>query len=118
MYDPPSYNLDECLKTLKKRYQSYKSAYNIQLALDPDHDLYEDIISVDYRIEDCKGKFETDMSFSFLHWRLIEQLKEGKIGVVHLDRELVELIFYNILPHGNTVLHLVHDNGNLMEELL
>lgn len=28
------------------------------------------------------------------------------------------MIFYNILPHGNTVLHLVHDNGNLMEDLL
>lgn len=27
-------------------------------------------------------------------------------------------MFYNILPHGNTMLHLVHDNGDLMEDLL
>lgn len=116
--DPPSYMKDECLKTLKKRYQFYKSAYNMKLALDPEYDLYNDIFAVDYRIDDCRGNLETDLSFSFLHWCLIEQLKEGKLVVSQLDRELVELIFYNILPHGNTVLHIVHDHGELMEQLL
>lgn len=72
MHDPPSYLQSECLKTLKKRYQSYKSSYNMKLSLDKNYDMYEDIFSVDYRIDVCKGNFETDMSFSFLHWRLIE----------------------------------------------
>lgn len=58
------------------------------------------------------------MSFTFLHWCLIEQLKSGKLKVEHLDKEIIELIFYNILPHGNTVLHLVHNMGDLMEKLL
>ena len=57
------------------------------------------------------------MSFSFLYWSLIEQLHSGKLKVEHIDAELIELIFYNILPHGNTVLHIVHDNGDLIEEL-
>jgi hypothetical protein len=58
------------------------------------------------------------MSFSFLSWNLIEQLHHGKIGVQHLDEEIIEMMYYNILPHGNTVLHIIHDNGDLMEELL
>lgn len=58
------------------------------------------------------------MSFSFLHWCLIEQLHSGKLKAEYLDDEIIENIFYNILPHGNTVLHVVHDNGDLMEELL
>jgi phage portal protein BeeE len=37
--------------------------------------------------------------------------------VEHLDNELIELMFYNILPKGNTVLHIIHDNGDVMEEL-
>lgn len=27
------------------------------------------------------------------------------------------MIFYNILPQGNTVLHILHDNGDLIEDL-
>lgn len=118
MLDPPSYELDECLKTLKKRYQFYKQAYNIRKALDPNYDLYKDVFSLDYRIDNCNGQFETDMSFSFLHWSLIEQLHSGKISVDHLDLEQIELLFYNILPHGKTLLHILHDKGDLMESLL
>lgn len=58
------------------------------------------------------------MSFSYLHWTLIEALHAGKLGVEHLDHELIELMYYNILPHGNTVLHICHDNGDLLEDLL
>ena len=44
-------------------------------SLDPEgYDMYDDIFYLDYRIENCEGAFETDMSFSFLHWCLIEQL--------------------------------------------
>jgi hypothetical protein len=72
MLDSPSYNLDESLKTLKKRYQYYKSAYYLQQAMDPDFDMYNEIFRLDYRIDNCNGQFEVDMSFSFLHWSLIE----------------------------------------------
>jgi hypothetical protein len=74
MLDPPSYRLDESLKTLQKRYQYYKSGYYLQKALNKNYDMYNEIFSLDYRIDNCEGQFETDMSFSFLSWSLIEQL--------------------------------------------
>lgn len=40
MWDHPSYDLDENLKTLIKRYQHYKSAYYLKRALDPDYNMY------------------------------------------------------------------------------
>ncbi len=110
--------MEECLKTLVKRYQFYKSAYNIKKALNSNYNIYKEIFAVDYRIEECNGPYEVDMSFSFLHWCLIEQLHRGKLKVEYLDEEMIELMFYNILPHGNTMLHIVHDNGDLMEDLL
>jgi hypothetical protein len=72
MLDAPSYDLTDCLRTLKKRYQHYKSGYNIRKTLDPNYDLYSDIFALDYRINNCTGQFETDMSFSYLNWSLIE----------------------------------------------
>ena len=36
----------------------------------------------------------------------------------NLDSEIVEQLFYNILPRGDTILHIVHRNGELLEELL
>ena len=116
--DSPSYLLSECLQTLQKRYQFYKSGYNMKKNMDPKYDMYQEIFSLDYRIDNCNGSFETDMSFSFLHWSLIEQLLSKKIKVEHLDDEIIEMIFYNILPHGNTVLHIMHDNGDALEDLL
>ena len=118
MLDAPSYDLADCLRTLKKRYQYYKSGYNMMKVIDPNYNHYQDIFSLDYRIDNCKGQFEVDMSFSYLHWSLIEQLLSGKITVDSLDEDVIEMIFYNILPHGNTVLHIVHDNGELMLQLL
>lgn len=118
MLDSPSYDLTDCLRTLKKRYQYYKSGHNMKKALDPNYDLYSDIFALDYRIDNCKGQFETGMSFIYLYWSLIEQLLAGNILVSSLDDEIIELIFYNILPHGNTVLHAAHENGDLLIQLL
>jgi hypothetical protein len=72
MWDPPSYTMEESLKTLIKRYQYYKSAYNIKKGLNPSYNMYKEIFALDYRVDDCRGAFEVDMSFSFLNWCLIE----------------------------------------------
>jgi hypothetical protein len=57
-------------------------------------------------VDPVKWNFN-DMSFSFLHWSLIEQIKNGDLEVQDLEPEVVNLILYNILPGGNTVLHLL-----------
>jgi hypothetical protein len=60
----------------------------------------------------------TDFSFSYLHWNLMEQLGSGKITFDQIDNQQVENLFYNILPGGNTILHKLHANGDLLEKLM
>lgn len=72
LLDAPTYKLAECLQTLTKRYQQYKSAYNLKKNIDKTYNLYQEQFYLDYRIDNCEGQFETDMSFSFLHWSLVE----------------------------------------------
>ena len=37
------------------------------------------MFTVDYNLEGSRGKFIADLSFSFLHWNLIEKLESGQI---------------------------------------
>jgi hypothetical protein len=39
-------------------------------------DLYDDIFNVDYSLSRGSGKCIADLSFTFLHWKLIELLQE------------------------------------------
>lgn len=51
-----------------------------------------------------------DLSFGYLHWNLIEQLKERKVLVEELDPLMVEELIYSILPGGNTIFHILANN--------
>ena len=74
------------------------------------YDLYEELISVD----DNKFDF-AETSFTFLHWSLIEQLRKEEITINQLELGVVSQICYNILPGGNTVLHML---GSVEEQLV
>lgn len=36
------------------------------------HYLYQDMFTVEYNMDGCKGRFIADLSFTFLHWKLME----------------------------------------------
>jgi hypothetical protein len=56
---------------------------------------------------DRQNYYYMEHSFTFLHWSLIDQLLKGKIKVKDLEDAVTEQLLYNILPGGNTVLHLL-----------
>ena len=58
----------------------------------------KNLFSVDFRINECKGRYVSDISFTFLHWNLMEQLGAEKITFNQIDNQQVENLFYNILP--------------------
>ena len=47
------------------------------------------MFTVDYTINETSGKFVADLSFSFLHWNLIEQLESGKLKVEQIDDDQI-----------------------------
>jgi hypothetical protein len=56
---------------LIRKYQAYKSAYYLEHKQEP-FNLYPEIFTVDYQIDHCKGMNVADMSFTFLHWKMME----------------------------------------------
>ena len=95
---------------------AYKSAYYLEGR--SQEAIYERIYTVDYTLDGYKGRYVADLSFTFLHWNLMEKLKEKKISVAQIDQKSFEKLIYNILPRGETVLHYLKDDGNKMTEIL
>lgn len=41
-----------------------------------------------------------ETSFSYVHWSLMEQLRDGVLNVEDLEPDLIETLVYNIIPGG------------------
>lgn len=51
------------------------------------------------------------MSFTFLHWKIIESLESKHLMIDHIDDACIEILVYNIIPGGDTVLHKLCSHG-------
>ena len=79
--------------------------------------MYEDVFSVDYQQDKCKGMFTADLSFTFLHWQMIEQLEKGELELENIEKSQIELLCYNIIPGGNTVIHKLTENSDMIKRI-
>eukprot|EP00347_Sterkiella_histriomuscorum_P011114 403373706 len=53
----------------------------------------------------------TELSFTYFHWSIAEQLMKNKINLDQLPESILQLMLLNIFPGGNTFLHkMVKDN--------
>jgi len=50
------------------------------------------------------------LSFTYLHWSLMHQVGKGEINVTDINENQLQAMLYNILPLGNTTLHLFCEN--------
>eukprot|EP00347_Sterkiella_histriomuscorum_P017370 403349643 len=107
----------DTLERLKRKYQQVKSAYYLESKRDP-HALYQVLHTVDYKIQNTNERFVADLSFTFLHWNLMEQLESEEIEAYQIDNEQVQRLIYNILPGGNTFMHVLADKSEVIEEIL
>lgn len=66
---------DTCNR-LKLKYQALKSAYYMQDRIDGalDRQIYPKIYTVDYTLDGYTSRYVADLSFTFLHWNLMEKL--------------------------------------------
>jgi hypothetical protein len=63
---------------LKLKYQAFKSAYYMQNKLEGsglEKQIYPKIYTVDYTLDGYSGRYVADLSFTFLHWNLMEKLQ-------------------------------------------
>ena len=57
------------------KQQQYKSLYFVENKRDS-FTLYDDMFSIDYGVENSKYKFIAELPFSYLHWKLIDLMKD------------------------------------------
>ncbi len=79
--------------------------------------MYNVLSTVDYKYKFSKDKYVADLSFTFLHWNLMEQLEKGEITVNQIDTDQIQRLIYNILPGGNTFLHKLAGKGDVLEAI-
>ncbi|CDW71088.1 wd-40 repeat protein [Stylonychia lemnae] len=100
-YQRQSLEKDDVLRRLKRIYQEYKTDYYL-FKKKSFQQFYETMYTTDG--ENC---YYNSHSFTFLHWSIIEQIQKNKLKVKDLEDPVIEQLLYNILPGGNTVLHLL-----------
>lgn len=109
-------NINEVLQRLQRKYQNYKSAYYLEHKREP-FSLYSELFTVDYQRNGCKGMHSADMSFTFLHWKMMEQLDLSTLSIDLIDDEQIQLLCYNILPGGDTILHKLHNHNEIISKI-
>ena len=82
-YEKGASLLTETDVRLQLKYQIYKSSFFLDGK--KEDSLYPELFTVDYGQDDFKGRYVTDLSFSFLHWNLMEKLESGDITVDKID---------------------------------
>lgn len=59
----------------------------------------------------------SDMSFTFLHWKIMEQLEQKKLFIDQIDSSCIEILVYNIIPGGDTILHKLCYHGEVIKKI-
>lgn len=78
-------------------------------------DIYPKLFNVDYYEDDCKGRIMMDMSFTYLNWKIIEELRDGFMGLEDIDASYIKQLCYTILPEGQTIMHLLANKGGILK---
>jgi hypothetical protein len=104
------------LSRLKRKYQKYKTAFYLEKK-NLDYQLYSELYTVDYQIDNGTGMHMADQSFTFLHWKLMEQLNSKELDLADIDDACLEIMVYNIIPGGNTILHKLCTNGDNITQI-
>ena len=73
----------------------------------------EALISIDYNIKDKIGMIAIELPFSWILWKITEQIAAGKhLTLDMLDNFILQAMCLNIMPGGKTILHKFNENSN------
>ena len=80
----PSLSVNQVKERLIRKYQVYKTAYYLEHKRVP-VSIYDSLYNVDYQLEKQSGMHVADLSFTFLHWKIMEQLQNQSITIQDID---------------------------------
>ena len=81
--------VDQVEERLFRKYRVYKSNI-LMMNFHNKIDMYPHLFNIDYYVDDCKGRIMMDMSFTFLNWNIIEQLRDGEMELSDIDESYIK----------------------------
>jgi hypothetical protein len=73
--------------------------------------IYELLFSIDYNVDNAKGMFVIDQCFSFIQWKLTEEIEQCQSFLQNLTQREIEGLCLNIFPGCTTLLHKLSDSS-------
>jgi len=116
-YGRPVLPTTSVAERLIRKNQLYKSDQQMKRAEDPNHEynLYNTMFSIDFQGSLAMKRWYSDLSFSYMGWRTIEQLRRKSLEIQDLDPEVLKEISFNILPMGQTCVHQLFNDPQKIE---
>jgi hypothetical protein len=69
-------------------------------------------------MEDYGTVIQASMSFTYLDWKLAQQITEGDVDIDDLSNERFTQLLLNIFPNCKTILHYLIDNPEQLGKCL
>lgn len=101
---------------LFRKYRIYKSCYYLEKLRTPEL-LYPKLFSVDYYADRCRERIMIDLPFTFLNWKIIEEMSSGKMTLEDLDESYIYPLCHTILPGGRTIMQEFSKQGELLKAI-
>ncbi|CDW83568.1 wd-40 repeat protein [Stylonychia lemnae] len=108
----------ETLKRLQINYQTFFQLYNHDKVRD-DIEFYNCLIKTEYSLNLCSDPYVIDLSFTYMHLKMAEQIKNTKETIMDNIFYLTQMpsLCYNIFPRGNTLLHYAVGKLDIIEKI-
>jgi ankyrin repeat protein len=73
------------------------------------------LFSVDFNIDNCRGKIVADTSFTYFHLKIAELMESmPRFNIKRYHPEEIKILALNIFPRGKTLLHYAYQNLNIV----
>ena len=98
---------------LKRLYQNYKCEVQLKNGQISRTELYKFMFQQDF-----ENFTSYNHGFTLLQWQIVEQLCYGNLQIKDISEVILKNLIYAIFPGGDTVLHLIADKPDQIEQLL
>jgi len=116
-YKPQDHKVDKVLERLKLNCRVYKRQYYLGGRTTPD-EILPWLYDIDFWQAIRDKRHRVDLPFTFLQWKITEQIREGAMTIHDIDAFQFKLMQYNILPNGDTILHLLATRSDYLKVFL
>jgi hypothetical protein len=107
-YDLSITRKNQTIERLTRKYQEYFTAC-YSSGLRRENELYNILFSVNFNIDNFRGKIVADTSFTYFHLKIAELIESmSSFNIKRYPHEEIKILALNIFPRGKTLLHYAY----------